>query len=84
MEYNDETELIGFSLRPKVLDYLFHSRGFDSVLQVVKAVIAMNRMFNAVQGNIICEGDLVDITLKVGHDDSDRLSSNFDPLFTLD
>ena len=84
MEYNDETEIIGFSLRPKVLDYLFHSQGFEAVLQVVKAVIAMNRMFNAVQGNIIGEGDPVDITLKVGHDESDRASLNFDPLLSLD
>lgn len=51
---------------------------------MVKAVIAMNRMFNAVQGNIIGEGDPVDITLKVGHDNSDRVSSYLDPLLTLD
>jgi hypothetical protein len=44
----------------------------------------MNRMFNAVQGNIIEEGDPVDITLKVGHDESDRVSSSLDPLLTLD
>ena len=48
MEYNDDSELIGFSLRPKVIEYMYINQGFEAVTQVIKGVIGINQMLSAV------------------------------------
>lgn len=46
MEYNEECELIGFSLRPKIAQYLFwkDNSELQSLREILKSVLYMNRL----------------------------------------
>ena len=46
MEYNDEGELVAFSLRPKIASYVFTRDESDisSLKEILKVVMYMNRL----------------------------------------
>jgi hypothetical protein len=51
---------------------------------VIKVVAGINRMMSVVQQNLVGEGEAVDISLKIGREESDKVSSNLDPLLKID
>ena len=54
LEYNENCELVGFSLRPKIAQYLYwkDDSGINSLKKILKLVIYMNRLLQSFSSSL--------------------------------